>query len=165
MTFKLLKWVKNQLAMFHMKGSLPFKRTIKQTAGTMPLTPKTVATAKRAAIVLELIIIKMHYISVRFSTLASRGWLTKKWQVMLRQDGTEHQKSCWTGCTITKQVCSLKLIKLQNNNTVNYLQCMILQALQCVSSKKSVPSRCMGQVDFLTGQVQSTLIIADMPGT
>ncbi len=33
------------LAGSHMNGSLPFKRTIEQTTGAMPLSPKTVATA------------------------------------------------------------------------------------------------------------------------
>ncbi len=29
----------------HMNGSLPFEKTIEQTTGTMPLAPKTIATA------------------------------------------------------------------------------------------------------------------------
>lgn len=46
----------------------------------------------------------LHIVFLRSLTLALRGWLRKKWRAMLQHVGTEHQKSCSTGCTTTKQV-------------------------------------------------------------
>lgn len=46
----------------------------------------------------------------RFLTLVLRGIRRMRWRDMSPHDGTERQKSCWTGCTINRLV--LKFISL-----------------------------------------------------